>query len=79
MCSSDLDKQKFINFVYLLKEPAFTLIDLCYCFLCFCFIYFCSDLYDFFPSTDFGFSLVLLSLVVLSVGIDGLFEIFLFS
>ena len=27
-----------INFVYLLKEPAFSFIDLCYCFLCFYFI-----------------------------------------
>ena len=35
----------------------FSFIDFCYCFLHFYFIYFCSDLYDFFPSTDFGFSL----------------------
>ena len=27
------------------------------CFLCFYFIYFCSDLYDFFPSANFGFCL----------------------
>ena len=47
----------FYQFVYLLKEPAFNFIDLCYCFLCFYFIYFCSDLYDFFPSANFGFCL----------------------
>ena len=44
-----------MSFVYLLKEPTFSFIDLCYCFLRFYFIYFCSDLYDFFPSTDLGF------------------------
>ena len=43
------------QFVYLLKEPPFSFIDLCYCFLCFYFIYFCSGLYDFFPSTYLGF------------------------
>ena len=39
---------------YLLKEPAFTFIDLCYCLLHFFFIYFCSDFYDFFPSAKFN-------------------------
>ena len=46
-----------INFVYLLKEPTFSFINLCYCFLCFFFIYFRSDLHDFFLSANFGFSL----------------------
>ena len=36
---------------YLLKEPAFSFSDLCYC-LCFFFIYFCSDLYDFLLSNS---------------------------
>ena len=33
-------QKKKENFVYLLKEPAFSFIDLCYCFLHFFFIYF---------------------------------------
>ena len=36
---------------YSLKDM---MIDLFYCFLHLCFIYFCSDLYDFFPSSNFG-------------------------
>ena len=44
---------------YLFKEPAFSFIYLLYCFLHLCFIYFFSDLYDFFPSTNFGFCLLL--------------------
>ena len=43
---------RFINFVYLFKEPAFSFVDLCCCFL-----YLRSDLYDFFPYTNFGFCL----------------------
>ena len=43
----------FVNFVYLLKEPAFSFINLYYFFNLF-FIYFCSDLYYFFSSTNFG-------------------------
>ena len=46
---------KSLSILFLLNEPAFSFIDLCYCFLCFCFIYFCSDFYAFFPSTDFVF------------------------
>ena len=33
----DESGQMFISFVYLLKEPAFSFIDLCYCFLHFFF------------------------------------------
>ena len=58
----DESGQGLISFVYLLRKPAFSFIDLCYCFLCFYIIYFCTDLYDFFPSTDFGFSLFFLLL-----------------
>ena len=47
--------------VYLLKEPAFSFINLYYCFFHFFFIYFCLDLYDFFPSTNFGLFLFFLS------------------
>ena len=36
------------------QGTAFTFINLCYCFLHFFFTYFCSELYDFFPSTNFG-------------------------
>ena len=36
---------------YSLKDM---MIDLFYCFLHLCFIYFCSDLYDFFPASNFG-------------------------
>ena len=39
---------------YLLKEPNFSFIYLWYYFLFLYFIYFCSDLYDFFPSSNFG-------------------------
>ena len=67
---------------YLLKEPAFSFIDLCYsCFHSF-FIYFCSDLYDFFPSTNFGcFYVVVLLLfpVAIDVRLDGLVDGFLSS
>ena len=49
----DESAEWFISLVYLFQEPAFSLIDLCYCFLCLYFISFCSDLYDFLPSTNF--------------------------
>ena len=52
-----LDESEFINFVDLCRKPAFSIIDLFCCFLCLYFIYFFSDLYDFFPSTKFGFCL----------------------
>ena len=42
----------------LLKELAFNFTDLCYCCLPLCFMYFGSDLYDFFPSTNFRVFLV---------------------
>ena len=38
---------------YLLKEPSFSFIYLWYYFLFLYFIYFCSNLYDFFPSSNF--------------------------
>ena len=43
----------FVNFVYLLKEPVFSFINLHY-FFQFFFIDFYSDLYNFFPSTNLG-------------------------
>ena len=48
--------KRFIHFVYLLKELAFSFIHLYYYFLCLYFIYFCSDFYDHIPSTNFGFA-----------------------
>ena len=45
----------------------------------FFFIYFCSDLYDFFPSTNFEVFFVLLFPVVLGVNLGYLFEVFLVS
>ena len=66
----------FIDFVDLFKEPALSFIDLFYCFLCLYFIYFCSDLYDFFPSTNFGFCLFSFS-SWLGIKLCCLFEIFL--
>ena len=47
----------FFSFFNLLKDSTFSFIDLCSCFLHLCFINFCSDLYDFFPSTNFGLRL----------------------
>ena len=44
--------------------------------VCFYFIDFCFDLYDFFPSANFGFCLFF-SLVVVGVKVGGLFEMFL--
>ena len=66
-----------INFVYLLKEPAFSFIDLCHCFLCFYFIYFCSDLDVFFLLLTLGF--VCLSFCSSFRCNVRLFEIFLVS
>ena len=42
---------------YLLKEPAFSFIDLCYCFLCLYLIYYCSGFHNSFPTTNFVFCL----------------------
>ena len=48
----------FFNLVKLLLslliKTAFIFIKLSYCFFHFFFIYFCSDLYNFFPSANFG-------------------------
>ena len=63
--------------LYLLKEPAVCFIDLCYCFLHFFFIFLWSDLYDFFPSANFGGFFILLSLIALGVRLGCVFEIFL--
>ena len=49
--------QRFVNFVYLFKEPALGLIDFVYCFLNLYFIDFLFDLYDFLSSADFRFFL----------------------
>ena len=73
----DSDKT-FINFVYLLKELAFSFIDLCYCFLHLYFIYLYYDLYDFFLLLTLGF-VCFLSLVALGIRIGCLFENFLVS
>jgi len=67
---------------YLLKEPAFSFIGLCYSYLHLFFIYFCSDLYDFFPSTNFGVFfvvVVVLFLVALDVRLGCLFDVPLVS
>ena len=56
--------KRFVNFVYLLKAPAFSFINLYYCFFHFFFIYICSGLYDIFPSTNFGFFFLLLLLLL---------------
>lgn len=40
---------------YLLKEQAFSFIDLCHFFLHLFYSYFCSDFYDSFPPSKFGF------------------------
>ena len=69
----------FVNFVYLLKEPVFSFINLHY-FFQFFFIYFYSDLYNFFPSTNLGREGgVLLFPVVLDVKLVCLFTVFLVS
>ena len=64
--------------MYLLQEPAF--IYLFIYFLIFAIVssisfYFCSDLYDFFPSTNFG-DFCLLFLVALGIRLGCLFDIF---
>ena len=67
---------------YLLKEPAFSFIDLCYRCLHLFFVYFCSDLYDFFPCTNFGVFfvvVVVLFLVALDVRLGCLFDVPLVS
>ena len=48
-----MNRPKGLSIFYLLKESAFSFIDLCYHFLQFFFMYFWSDLYDFFPSANF--------------------------
>ena len=53
------------------------LVLLIFTFVSFFSIYFCSDLYDFFPSTNFGFLFVLLFPVVLGVKLGCLFNVFL--
>ena len=61
---------------YLLKEPAFSFINLYDCFFHFIFIHFCSDLYDFFLPANLGgflFSFFLMSLA------KGLPILFIFS
>ena len=60
---------------YLLREPVFSFIDLCYCRLHIFFIYFCSDIYDFFPSTNFRDFFVLLFLIPLCVKLGCLFDV----
>ena len=73
----------FVNFVYLLKEPAFSFSNLYYCFFHFFFIYFCSDLFYFFPSTNSGVFVVVVVLllfpVVLGVKLGCLVDVFLVS
>lgn len=54
----DESDQRFINFLYLFKESALSFIDLFYfSFFSLYFIHFYFNLYDFFPSTNFGFCL----------------------
>ena len=65
-----------LSIFFIFSESAFNFIDLCYHFLHFFFIYFWSDHYDFFPSANFGF-FVLLSLLALGVRLGCLFEMFL--
>ena len=51
---SDEPSLRFINFIFSKKQ---LLVLLIFATVFFMSIYFCSDLYDFLPSTDFGFSL----------------------
>ncbi|CAI9173268.1 unnamed protein product [Rangifer tarandus platyrhynchus] len=60
-----------------LKEPAF--INIYYCFFHFFFICFFLDIYDFFPSTNFGLFFLLLFPVALGVKLGCLFDVFLVS
>ena len=55
------------------QESHFSFIKLCYCFLQLFFIYFSSDLYDFFPSTNFGVFFFFFFSVVLDVKVGCLF------
>ena len=64
---------------YLLKELAFSLIDLCFLFLHFYFIYFCSGFYDFFTSTNCGRVFILLFLDAVDVRLGCLYDVFLIS
>ena len=61
---------KSLSVLFIFSESAFSFIDLCYCFLHVYFIYFCSDLYDFFPSTNFRDFFILLFLVALGVKVQ---------
>ena len=72
----DESGERFVNFVYLLKEPAFIFINLYYCFFHFFLIYFYSDLYDLFPSANLGGFFVLLFPVVLGIKLGCLFNVF---
>ena len=49
--------RRFVNFVYLFKEPDLGFINFLYCFLNLYFIDFLFDLYDFLPSADYRFYL----------------------
>ena len=53
---SDESGDRFINFVYLFKEPAFSFTDACDCFLCLYFVHFYSDLHDFSFLLTLGFT-----------------------
>ena len=74
----DKSGERFINFVYLLKQPAFSFIDLCYCFF---------NLYLIFSDLIFMISFLLLTLGFVSASflscfmnkLGCLFEIFLGS
>ena len=69
---------EFVNFIYFLKELAFSFVDFCYGLLCFFFIYF-------WPNFKISFLLLTLVffissfLVGLGVELGYLFEIFLVS
>ena len=68
-----LAKGLSILFIFSKNQPLVLLI------FYFFFIYFCSDLYDFFPSTNFGVFFLLLFLVVLGVKLGCLFDVILVS
>ena len=70
---------KGLSIIYLLKESAFSFINLYYCSFLFFFIYFCSDLYDCFPSTNFGLFFFCSFPVVLGVKLGCLVDVFLVS
>ena len=73
----DESGERLVNFVYLLKEPAFSFINLYYCFFPFFFIYFCSDILISFLLLIFNF--FVLFPVVLGVKLGCLFDVFLVS